>query len=249
MQTGGGYASRPVGDTRVPSPDRPPPDWWLTTDKVIHKTIELLDLDGERSFTMRKLGEALGVQAAALYGHVTNKNDLFVAALNRTIAELKHHSNPDNDWDQEVQRLMTALREHLLAHPWATRLGNIDQPQSLFELGGEVQELMFRAGLPEADAYLYRRLLVWTVWGFVTIETNTAQSRTHERITGEQKVARRYRVSITPADPEEGGKRKLPPPYDVVDFDELFAAAINTYLSGVRAAIQRTPESGARSEQ
>jgi AcrR family transcriptional regulator len=220
----------------APLPDRSPPDWWLTTDKVINKAIELLDEHGEQIFTMRRLGDALGVQAAALYGHVKNKDELLAAALNRTIAELRHRWDPTNAWEDEARNVMVALREHLLAHPWATRLGNVELPQSLFDLGSGVQELMFRAGLREADAYTYRRLLLWTVWGFVAIETGSARSRTHVPIDDGREPARRYRVSIAPADPHEH-RRALPEPYDAVDFDELFSAAIDTFVAGVRARV------------
>jgi hypothetical protein len=52
-------------------------------------------------------------------------------------------------------------------------------------------------------------------------------------------VQERYRVSIAPSDPGEEA-RNLPAPYDIVDFDELFAAAIDAYLNGVRAIVNNS---------
>ena len=48
----------------------------LTRERVLHAAVALADESGSESLSMRKLGEALGVEAMSLYHHVANKDDL-----------------------------------------------------------------------------------------------------------------------------------------------------------------------------
>ena len=48
----------------------------LTRAQLIRAAIDFADVDGIVSLTMRKLGEAVGVEAMSLYNHVANKSEL-----------------------------------------------------------------------------------------------------------------------------------------------------------------------------
>jgi AcrR family transcriptional regulator len=48
----------------------------LTRQRVLRASVALADRGGVGALTMRKLGEALGVEAMSLYNHVANKDDI-----------------------------------------------------------------------------------------------------------------------------------------------------------------------------
>ena len=48
----------------------------LTRQRVLLAGVELADTAGVEALSMRKLGQALGVEATSLYNHVANKDDL-----------------------------------------------------------------------------------------------------------------------------------------------------------------------------
>lgn len=78
--------SRKAGHEMTPHPSksgRAP----LTREKIIEKALEILDADGVEGISMRRLGDALGVEAMALYHYFPNKDAILDGVLERIIAE------------------------------------------------------------------------------------------------------------------------------------------------------------------
>lgn len=67
---------------------------------------------------MRRLADALGVQAGALYRYFATKQDLLTAMAERMVGGVADAAGPtgDGDWSERVARLARALRTALLAH-------------------------------------------------------------------------------------------------------------------------------------
>jgi AcrR family transcriptional regulator len=59
----------------------------LTREKIIEKALEVIDAEGVEGVSMRRLGDALGVEAMALYHHFPNKEAILDGVLGRIIAE------------------------------------------------------------------------------------------------------------------------------------------------------------------
>ncbi len=59
----------------------------LTREKIVEKALELLDAEGAEGLSMRRLGDALGVEAMALYHHFPNKDAILDALATRIIEE------------------------------------------------------------------------------------------------------------------------------------------------------------------
>ena len=57
----------------------------LTRDEILAKAIELIDADGLEALSMRRLGEALGVEAMALYHHFPNKDAILDGVARRIV--------------------------------------------------------------------------------------------------------------------------------------------------------------------
>jgi len=59
----------------------------LTRGRIVDKALEILDTEGVEGITMRRLGDALGVEAMALYHHFPNKDAILDGVLARIIEE------------------------------------------------------------------------------------------------------------------------------------------------------------------
>ncbi len=90
----------------------------VTRERAVVSAITLADADGLPALTMRKLAEALGVEAMSLYHHVANKEDLLDGMIDSVFGEIDL-PRQDADWKLEMQRRAESVREVLLRHPWA----------------------------------------------------------------------------------------------------------------------------------
>ena len=62
----------------------------LTRERVLRTAIDNADEGGIEALSMRKLAQALNVEAMSLYNHVANKDDVLYGITN--LAERKGHS-------------------------------------------------------------------------------------------------------------------------------------------------------------
>ena len=60
----------------------------LTRDRVLHAAVRLADKGGLQSLSMRKLGQALGVEAMSLYKHVADKEDILDGLVDAVFGEI-----------------------------------------------------------------------------------------------------------------------------------------------------------------
>jgi len=59
----------------------------LSREKIVEKALEILDADGPEGISMRRLGDALDVEAMALYHYFPNKDAIMDGVLARIIEE------------------------------------------------------------------------------------------------------------------------------------------------------------------
>ena len=79
---------------------------------------------------MRRLGQALGVEAMSLYKHVADKEAILDGIADLVMDEVEVPS-PDLDWRTAVRRSAISAHEALRRHPWAgTRAGVAPQPRA-----------------------------------------------------------------------------------------------------------------------
>jgi len=93
----------------------------LSRDKILAKAIRLADIQGLEAVTMRRLGQALGVEAMSLYKHVANKDAILDGLLERVLAEVDL-PQPGGDWETELRRAARSMHDALARHPWACGL-------------------------------------------------------------------------------------------------------------------------------
>lgn len=93
----------------------------LTKERVIAAAVQLADEDGIDALSMRKLAQALGVEAMSLYHHVANKDELLDGMVDVVFAEV-HLPAPEGPWIDEIRTRCVSMRDVLLRHPWAVGL-------------------------------------------------------------------------------------------------------------------------------
>lgn len=103
----------PAADAaRPPTRGRPPR---LDQARTVEAALVLLDESGLDALTMRRLADAVGVQAGALYRHFATKQDLLTAMAERMLAGCSTPP-PDPDWSGRLTALARRMRTALLAH-------------------------------------------------------------------------------------------------------------------------------------
>lgn len=92
----------------------------LDRRRILGAAIAMIDQDGLRSLTMRRLGTYLGVEGMALYHYVSGREELLDGIVESVVDELYgdpdvHLSSPQ--WQEYMQRLAHGVRRIALAHP------------------------------------------------------------------------------------------------------------------------------------
>jgi AcrR family transcriptional regulator len=93
----------------------------LNRDRVVRAAVALADESGIAALSMRKLGEAVGVEAMSLYNHVAGKEDLLDGMIDLVFSEIDLPP-ADGDWRPAMRRRAVSAREVLSRHRWAIGL-------------------------------------------------------------------------------------------------------------------------------
>ena len=93
----------------------------LSKERVLLAAVRLADEEGIAALSMRRLGQALSVEAMSLYKHVANKDDLLAGIVDIVAAEIEQPA-VGGDWQRTMRRRAVSAHEVLLRHPWATML-------------------------------------------------------------------------------------------------------------------------------
>lgn len=89
----------------------------LTKDELFDRALEIVDADGLEALTMRRLAEAVGVEAASLYYHLPSKEALLDGVLVRMRSEMRIPEDLPTDWMDLIEAIFNEYRRVLVAHP------------------------------------------------------------------------------------------------------------------------------------
>ena len=92
----------------------------LNRDRVLRAAVAFADANGIEKLSMRKLGDAVGVEAMSLYNHVRNKDDLFDGMVDMVFGEIELPAG--DDWKSAMRARALSARRALSRHPWASPL-------------------------------------------------------------------------------------------------------------------------------
>lgn len=100
----------------------------LSRDRVLHAAVDLADREGLDALTMRRLAQALDVEAMSLYHHVANKeavlDGIVETVITEILAEVAELDGPDpaDDWRGALRARILTARSVMLRHRWAPRV-------------------------------------------------------------------------------------------------------------------------------
>jgi AcrR family transcriptional regulator len=93
----------------------------LSRERILEAALDILDREGLDALSMRRLGDALGVEAMSLYNHVPNKAALLDGIHERILARVDPPPHA-KDWRAYTRHQARALHRTLCAHPNAITL-------------------------------------------------------------------------------------------------------------------------------
>ena len=104
-----------------PEPGHAAPGDRLTREVVVRAAVDLVDRQGLRELSMRRLGATLGVEAMSLYRYVDGREDLLDAVIESVVGELSAEPDegapPGDGWQGFLQHLAHSVRRVALSHP------------------------------------------------------------------------------------------------------------------------------------
>lgn len=89
----------------------------LNRQSIMKAAIAIADREGLQALSMRRLGQALRVEAMALYRHFRHKDAIIEAMLDAVHAEIAVPE--EEDWKQFMRLRSRSVIEVLSRHPWA----------------------------------------------------------------------------------------------------------------------------------
>jgi len=102
---------------------QPPMRPTLTREYIAATALALIDADGLRKFSMRRLGTAVGFDAMAIYRYFDDQESLFDGIAEALFDEIDIDSLPwDTTWQQLAEQYCRRLRDTLLRHPHAVTI-------------------------------------------------------------------------------------------------------------------------------
>ncbi|HEY4974735.1 MAG TPA: TetR/AcrR family transcriptional regulator C-terminal domain-containing protein, partial [Steroidobacteraceae bacterium] len=106
----------PATPGAVPAPRIP-----LSRDRVLRAASAFADENGIETLSMRKLGEAVGVEAMSLYNHISSKEDLLDGMIDLVFGEIELPS-AEEGWKMAMRQRAISIRTVLARHRWAIGL-------------------------------------------------------------------------------------------------------------------------------
>src|SRR5665213_801606 len=93
----------------------------LSRERVLVAAIAFADQSGIAALSMRKLGDALGVEAMSLYNYVATKDQLLDGMVDLVFGEIDLPA-AGADWKAAMRERAESARQALRRHPWAIAL-------------------------------------------------------------------------------------------------------------------------------
>lgn len=202
----------------------------VTRERVVGAAVALADADGLGAVSMRRLGEALGVEAMSLYNHVAGKEDVVDGMTDAVFAEIDVPSG--DDWRAAMRAHAFSTREVLHRHPWASPLMNARTapgPATLRHHDAVIGVLR-GAGFSVALAAHAFSLMDSYVYGFVLQETSLPFDTPEETSEVAGDLMGAMDADAYPHLTELTVQHVLQPGYD---FGDEFAWGLDVVLDGI----------------
>lgn len=206
----------------------------LTRERILLAALDLADTSGVDSLSMRKLGQALGVEAMSLYNHVANKDDLLNGLIDLVFAEIGLPLDSE-DWKTAMCRRAISAREVLARHRWAIGLmeSRTRPGPATLRHHDAVLRCLREAGFSIALAAHAYSALDSYVYGFALQQASLPINKPEEIVEVAETFLRHFPVDAYPHLAEMAIEHVMLPGYDYAD---EFEYGLDLILDGLERA-------------
>ncbi|MBW5446239.1 TetR family transcriptional regulator [Cohnella sp. CFH 77786] len=144
----------------------------LDRSRIMNAVIHLLQTEGLDALSMRKIADALGVKAAALYYHIKDKDQLLRELAERIGSEAAF---PDSDlpWQEQIRQWAMNFRTTLHRYRDSVRIMNATFAASPHRMAHieYLYKVLVEAGFPDAQVPWMAAMLKNQIYAFVDEES------------------------------------------------------------------------------
>ena len=208
----------------------------LTRDRVMHAALALADAGGIEALSMRKLGEAVGVEAMSLYNHVPSKADLLDGLVDLVFGEIELPSGTAG-WRTAMRERAIAIRAVLSRHRWAIGLmeSRTSPGPATLRHHDAVLGCLRRTGFPVALAAHAYAALDSYIYGFALQEAGLPFDTGEETAELAQAMLAQFPADQYPYLAEFTFEHVLQPGYD---FGREYEYGLDLILDGLDRALR-----------
>jgi AcrR family transcriptional regulator len=153
-QEGDGRGRRTVrdGGRRGPLPS-------ISAAAIYEYALELLDEEGARAVTVRRLAADLKISTRTLYKRIGSRDDMIRNAVALHYRRLTFEFEAADCWETTAENWCVALHRHLLAHPNLIELLGHAHMSPVEDSVNQLEEIAIQHGISQARATKCCRLL------------------------------------------------------------------------------------------
>jgi AcrR family transcriptional regulator len=218
--------ARPAAEARTP----------LNRERVLLAALALADANGIESLSMRKLGDAVGVEAMSLYNHVPSKADLLDELIDLVFSEIELPSGAVG-WRTAMRERAIAIRAALSRHRWAIGLmeSRTSPGPATLRHHDAVLGCFRRAGFPVALAAHAYAVLDSYIYGFALQEASLPFDTGEETAQLAEAMLAQFPAEKYPHLAELTFKHVLQPGYD---YGSEYEYGLDLILDGLDRALR-----------
>jgi AcrR family transcriptional regulator len=145
----------------------------LTRTSIIAAAMRIIDEEGYKALSMRRLGAALGVDPMAVYYHIPNKSALLDGLVDLVMSEIDlGRDDPSQPAEERLRLAAHVYREVLLAHPNAVHVIAVRPLKTpiAFRPVELLLDILLHAGFSPTDALAAVNIFARVVRGVVLTE-------------------------------------------------------------------------------
>lgn len=151
----------------------------LSRERILRTAVRLADKSGLDSLSMRKLAQALGVEAMSLYNHVGNKDDVLDGMADLVVSEIEV-PEIGGEWQQALRKRAISAHAVLRRHAWSPLLiaSRINVGPAMLRYINATLGCLREAGFSYELADRAWNALDSHIYGFTLLELNFPLERT-----------------------------------------------------------------------
>lgn len=201
----------------------------IQREQVIQTALQLLNEVGLEGLTMRKLAQALHIQAPSLYWHFQNKQALIDAMADTLVENVACDLSATQTWEAQVQKIAAELRQALLQYRDGARVfaGTYVVTDNVLRTSEAMIAALMSAGANAELAATSSFSVTYYVLGLVMEEQAVGPNGTLDLATRKQEF-----IELTHDNyPHNWAARET---IFSDDFDTRFCTGLDLLLTGIR---------------